>query len=247
MGIGVAFIFFCILGTLAALVAGGVLFVFARRVAKNAPSKAFAKSRLGRFAFILPFASLGWAVVVFVLYAFINEGLLHRSPGLGDSANCPLPNGYAIAIVDATAILFNPRTQGGNSLGGNSLTDGPDAAMPLVRLQVAGNNMFGSTAFNQSSYEQGNPAIEKFFALNARSGSKTVYETEEQLHAVAASVGVVLKLEPYGAIYDRYEYTWFDAFALVLLFGPPAAGLICFVRAAFAVRAQVITAAPAAR
>ncbi len=51
---------------------------------------------------LFPFACLGWAAGVFVLYAVVNDAVFHRDPGLGDGWWCPLPNGYTLEMTDVT-------------------------------------------------------------------------------------------------------------------------------------------------
>jgi hypothetical protein len=75
-------------------------------------------------ASLFPFVCLAWAGGIFVFQAVVNEMVFHRDPGLGDSWNCRLPNGYAILMIDVTdqGWVYNPKTQ-----PGDSVTDGEDA------------------------------------------------------------------------------------------------------------------------
>jgi len=60
-----------------------------------------------------PFLCLAWGCGVFIFQGVINEAVFHRDPGLGDLWQCPLPNGYALTMVDVPAHgrVYNPATQ----------------------------------------------------------------------------------------------------------------------------------------
>lgn len=56
--------------------------------------------------------------MVFGFQAIVNEIVLHRDPGLGDTWHCPLPNGYALLMIDVMdhGWVYNPKTQPGDSV-----------------------------------------------------------------------------------------------------------------------------------
>jgi hypothetical protein len=116
MGIGMALVFWAIVGivlaSLGACVLGVTTFLLTRREAS------------GRWPVIvascaLPFLSLPWGGLVFGFQAIVNETFLHRDPGLGDAWRCPLPNGYSILMIDETdnGWVYNPKTQPGPGVG----------------------------------------------------------------------------------------------------------------------------------
>jgi succinate dehydrogenase/fumarate reductase cytochrome b subunit len=92
MGILFVLIFYLIVMTgLAAI--GSLLF----STAANRLIRSF-KDRAGKIVLIatlFPFACEVFAGVWFVAYAVTNAEVFHRDPGLGDSWETPLPNGYA--------------------------------------------------------------------------------------------------------------------------------------------------------
>ena len=62
---------------------------------------------------IFPFACVVFAGARFVAYAITSYGVFHWDPGLGDSWEAPLPNGYALMMIDTTdqGTVYNPKTQ----------------------------------------------------------------------------------------------------------------------------------------
>ena len=78
---------------------------------------------------------------MFVFQAVVNEGLLHRDLGLGDTWHAPLPNGYQIMMIDVTdqGWVYNPKTQPGSAVG-----EPADAVAGVRNLQVAGRYILGS-------------------------------------------------------------------------------------------------------
>src|SRR5579863_7458863 len=64
-------------------------------------------------ASLLPIACVGWALSVLWVEGTVNQNLLNRDPGYGDMWACPLPNGYAVEMIDDPdfGVLYNPWTQ----------------------------------------------------------------------------------------------------------------------------------------
>src|SRR3954467_2418001 len=82
-----------------------------------------------------PFVCLGWAGAVFMFQWTVNESVFHRDPGLGDSWKCPLPNGYALSMIDVPdhGCVYNPKTQA-TSVG---VIEQEDAVFDVCVLQLA--------------------------------------------------------------------------------------------------------------
>src|SRR5690349_6374404 len=110
MGIAFVLLFWAIGGTifsgLVAVILGGATASLTRGVTKG-------RRRAIILASLFPFACLLWAVFIFIFQTFVNEGVLHRDPGIGDAWHCSLPNGYEILMIDVTdyGSVYNPRTQ----------------------------------------------------------------------------------------------------------------------------------------
>ena len=51
---------------------------------------------------LFPFGYVAFGGVWFVVYATINGVVFHRDPGLGDGWETPMPNGYALRMIDTT-------------------------------------------------------------------------------------------------------------------------------------------------
>lgn len=157
---------------------------------------------------------------VFVFQAIINETVLSRDLGLGDTAHCPLPNGYHIMMIDTTdqGWIYNPKTQRYGGVVGSQ-----DDAVDGVRVvQVAGRYILGASDTKLSEhFGQNTKAVDSYFWLDTKTGKKTVFSNYDDLRSAAGQLGVSLKLEPIYNVYRRYRFTWFDVFAGFLLLAPP--------------------------
>jgi hypothetical protein len=99
-------------------------------------------------AAVFPFACFAWGAAVFVFQAIVNEGLLHRDLGMGDTWHAPLPNGYQIMMIDVTdqGWVYNPKTQ-----PGSGVREQEDAVAGVRKIQIAGRYILGATDSNFSS------------------------------------------------------------------------------------------------
>jgi hypothetical protein len=224
MGLGFVIIIWVVIGSIlagiGACVCGGVT-AFLTRGAKDSRGKVV----LAACAF--PFACLVWAGIVFVIQAAVNIGLLHRDPGIGDGWDCPLPNGYAISMIDVTdqGTVYNPKTQ--TVPGGISSQD--DVADCVRIMQVTPRYILGGV--DSKAYDHlgtNSDQIDGYFILDTQVGKRTDIPTLDVLHLAASQLGIQLNLEPIATIYSRYRFTWFDILSAFLLFAPPliVAGLM---------------------
>src|SRR5262245_19555700 len=99
MGIGFVLLIWFVLGTFLATLGALALGFSAAYLTRGAQR---GRKWLVIAASVFPFVCLGWAGVIFVFQAIVNETVLHRDAGLGDTWKCPLPNGYAILMIDTT-------------------------------------------------------------------------------------------------------------------------------------------------
>jgi hypothetical protein len=221
VGIGFVLAAWAIVGTvlagLAAIVLGTISYLATRQV--QSPR---------RIAVILtvvvfPFLGLGWAATVFVFQAIINETMLHRDPGAGDAWQCPLPNGYAILMIDEMehGTVYNPKTQLDDD--GVGVGEHDQYAVAGVRkLQIAGKYILGgadSKAFGSPSSTK--DRIDEYFLLDTQAGTRSDFSEYGSLSAAAAPLGIHANLEPIATVYSRYRFTWFEVFAGVLFVVPP--------------------------
>jgi hypothetical protein len=170
-----------------------------------------------------PFLGLGWAATIFAFQALVNETILHRDPGIGDSWRCPLPNGYAILMIDQTdqGMVYNPKTQLDDDGVGVGEHD-QDAVAGVRKLQMAGKTILGgadSKAFGSPSSTK--DRIDEYFLLDTRAGTRSDFSDYDSLSAAAASLGIHANLEPIATVYSRYRFTCFEVFAGVLFVSPP--------------------------
>ena len=160
-----------------------------------------------RAAILFPFACLMWAGTIFVIQGIVNETMLHRDFGIGDSARCPLPNGYAMMVADDQTIVFNPRTQDSES----SIGKQQDTVFDVTTLQVVGRYILGSA--------------DQYFLLDTNTGGNTGYSNLAELQSAALQLHIPVRLESPDKVYRRYRYTWFDAGAAFLILVPPCIAL----------------------
>lgn len=224
MGIGVVLLAWAVVGTVLACVGAlamgaGTMFL-TRHTNRDRSLTVLA-------AIVFPFACLGWAALLFVFQASVNSAM-HRDPGLGDTWECPLPNGYAIVMIDETdhGWVYNPKTQ---SDGGVAEQD--DAVGGVQLVQVAGRYILGgSDSHRFEDFRKDSPKVDTYFLLDTQTGKHTDFSTRDALQAAAEPLVVKLNLEPIAAVYSRYRYTWLDALTASLLCLPPLTFLALLIR-----------------
>lgn len=217
MGLGFVLLIWAVvwavLATVGALVLGGATALLTRAASHGRRTVIIA-------AALFPFICVAWGAAVFVFQAIINETVLSRDLGLGDTAHCPLPNGYHIMMIDTTdqGWIYNPKTQRYGGVVGSQ-----DDAVDGVRVaQVAGRYILGASDTKLSEhFGQNTKAVDSYFWLDTKTGKKTVFSNYDDLRSAAGQLGVSLKLEPIYNVYRRYRFTWFDVFAGFLLLAPP--------------------------
>lgn len=125
-------------------------------------------------ATLFPFACLGWVAIVVIFQAVVNAGLLHRDVGFGDTATCPLPNGYSLLMIDVPdhGIIFNPKTQPVSGI----LTAQAGAVDGVRFLQIAGRYILGASDSRAYSYpETPGDRVDSYFLLDTRVGSQAKF------------------------------------------------------------------------
>lgn len=216
MGIGIVLLVWAVAGLIVAgvgsLMFGAVATYFTRDVARDRRKAVIA-------AAAFPFVCLGWAGAVFVFQAFINGEVLHRDPGLGDSWECPLPNGFAIMMIDVTdqGCVYNPKTQAGNGGVGEQ----EDAVFGVRDLQVAGRYILGGADSRSFQHFGGKVEVDSYFLLDTGTGKRQTFSTFEELRTTAGQKGIQLALQPIADVYSKYRFTYFDVFVGLLLCLPP--------------------------
>jgi hypothetical protein len=177
-------------------------------------------------ASLFPLVCFGWASAVFAFQAVINETVFHRDAGLGDTWRCPLPNGYALLMIDTTdqGFVYNPKTQSGGALGEQG-----DAIAGVRVLQVSGRYILGGS--DSRSFERSDNAdqVDSYFLLDTQFGKHANFSSYEALRTKAQELGIVLHLESIEAVYGQYRATGFEVFVGLLLCLPPLAGVALLV------------------
>ena len=181
---------------------------------------------------IFPFACVGFAAVWFVVYAIINSAVFDRDPGLGDSWSTPLPNGYALSMIDTTdqGTVYNPKTQSGDG----SIASRNDAVFGVRQLQVSKGLIFGARDTGYfDRIGQDSKVVDTYFELDTNKQTHSEFKTLLELKQQAANEGVQLKLREFASVFGDYRTTWFDYVAGAVLLSVPITGfalLIFFIR-----------------
>jgi hypothetical protein len=192
------------------------------------------RTRLILWTCIYPFACFCWLLAVFIFQAYVNESLLYRDPGIDRTWQTPLPNGYAVLMLDEyhDGTVFNPKTHFSGASNNEIHPDGPDAVSGVRVVQIAGNKILGGAGpIGQYSSPAARHRIDSYFLLDTASHTRANFEDYDTLTQAAQAAGIAPHLEPIYRIYQRYRYTWFDfsviALALVPILG---AGLFLWRR-----------------
>jgi hypothetical protein len=230
MGLPMVLLFWAAFGTIAAVLGAATLGGLAALLTRSAPGR----RRLVVAASLFPFACLAWGGGVFVFQALVNEGLLHRDLGLGDTWHAPLPNGYQIMMIDVTdqGWVYNPKTQ-----TGSSITDREDAVSGVRTLQVSGQYILGGTDSKGFEHLGKNvDTVDGYFVLDTRLGKRDRFASLEALRQKAGELGIAANLQPINDVYGGFRFTWFDVFAGLLLCLPPLAAFLLLGRWVLRVR-----------
>jgi len=221
MGLGIVLVFWAMAGVVLASIGAVMLAGATTLLTRRAPARRYS---VVLAAAIFPFVCLVWGGCVFVFQAVVNEVLLDRDLGIGDTWHAPLPNGFQIMMIDVTdqGWVYNPKTQPGSGVGEQ------EDAVPWVRkVQVAGRYILGG--IDSKSFEhlgQENENVDSFFILDTATDKQTRFQTYDEVRNRAQQLRIKLNLEPINSVYARYRSTWFDFFAAVLSFIPPLVGLV---------------------
>jgi hypothetical protein len=188
MGIGFVLFFWAIAGTIAAGIGSLIFGAIAAFLTKGATGS---RKRAIILASTFPFVCLGWAGVLFIFQAIVNGAILHRDPGLGDTWECPLPNGYAITMIDVTnqGWVYNPKTQ-----GDGSIFEKEDAIGAVRTVQVAGRYILGaSDSHAASSFGKPTTDPDLYFLIDTQTGKRSNFANSQELGLAASQLGIRLK------------------------------------------------------
>ncbi len=218
MGLGIVLLFWGVVGLIGASIGSLVLpriaSHFTRATGKNS-------RRVILVTRLFLFACLVWGGGTFVAYAIVNEAVFHRDPGIGDGWSCPLPNGYALEMIDVTdrGIVYNPRSQ--RTPG---VMEQEDALFDVRSLQIAGPYILAGVGRQYPSDDGPEKCCMNYFLLDTRTGRRTKLSNYDGLREAAARLGAQPSLETIDAVYTRYRFTWFDGVAALTMFSVP---LLC--------------------
>ena len=230
MGIGLAIVSWCFKGTILALalavLAGAATAI---RVPRGRPGR----TRLILWTCVYPFAVFAWFLAVFVFQAYVNEALLYRDPWIGHTRQTPLPNGYAVMLIDEDhdGTVFNPSTHFTAGSTDDVHPDGPDAVSGVRVLQIAGNKILGGAGpLGQYSFPASRNRIDYFFLLDTDAHTRANFQTYDALTQAANQLNIQPQLQPIFGVYERYRFTWFDLSAIALFLVPAFGAALAILR-----------------
>jgi hypothetical protein len=233
MGIGIVLIFWGVVGLIGATIGSVILPGLASHFTQGRVQRS---RRLIWVVRLFPYACLGWAGAVFVFYAIVNESVFHRDPGIGDGWTCPLPNGYAIGMIDVTdrGFVYNPKTQTIDGV----VAESNDALADVCVLQLVGPYILGGAPCRTDVPHgpKDHDAVLSYFLLDTATGTHATFPTYEALRVAAAPMNIQVNLEPIDVVYGRYRFTWFDAAAAAAMFGVPLLCASLLIRRMLAIR-----------
>jgi len=230
MGIGLTIVSWCAKG----IALASVLAVLAGVTAAiRVPRGRQGRTRLILWTCVYPFAAFAWFLAVFVFQAYVNEALLYRDPWIGHTLQTPLPNGYAVLLIDEDhdGTVFNPATHFTVGSSDDVHPDGTDAVSGVRVLQIAGNKILGGAGpLGQYSSPATRDRIDYFFLLDTDAHTRANFQTYDALTQAANRLNVQPQLQPILSIYDRYRFTWFDLSAIALFFVPALGAVFAILR-----------------
>ncbi len=178
---------------------------------------------------IFPFVCLSWFFAVFLFQAYVNETFLYRDPGIGHTWQTPLPNGYAILLIDEKhdGMVFNPASRFSGDGEDINHANAPDAVSGVRVVQVAGTHILGGAGpIGNYSSPAARDRVDGYFLLDTAAHTRVNFESYDALSQEAAAMGIQTRLEPLFAVYRAYRYTWFDLCAALLFVLSPLAGAL---------------------
>jgi len=225
MGLLFVLIFYAVALTVAAAIGATIMGTIAFLLTRHSSrwKRAFLLSVL------FPFACVAFAGGWFIFYAVINSTVLHRDPGLGDGWDTPLPNGYAIMMIDTTdqGTVYNPKTQpiSGGVVGRD------DAVFGVRQMQVSRGLIFGARDSGYFGHiGQDSQVVDSWFELDTAKGTHTEFNSLAELQQRASNEGMALHLRNIQSVYSDYRFTAFDYLAGAVLLLVPAIGFVALAR-----------------
>ena len=213
MGIAFVLIFWAIALGVAAVVGSAVFGSMTHVLTRNSPNR----KKTVTAAIIFPFACVVFAGAWFIFYAVVNTVAFHRDPGLGDGWETPLPNGYALMMIDTT-------DQGTVYRAGSDMNSGVSG---VRLLQVVGPHIYGARDNNYFQHlGQESAVVDAYFELDTSSSRVQEFKTLDLLSLQAANEGTTLHLRPFEEVFGDYRTTWFDYLFLVVIVLIPSAGFL---------------------
>lgn len=225
MGIMVVLIVYAVALTIAASVASIVLGGAAYALLRHSTAK---RKRAVRASITFPFLCVAFAGGWFAIYAITNYTVFHRDPGLGDGWDTPLPNGYALMMIDTTdqGAVYKPMSKSGDRFNeSDHKVDG------VRQLQVSKNLIFGARDTGYfGRIGQESTFVDSYFELDTTKDTYQEFKTIEELRQQAANQGVSVQLRPFDSVFGDYRTTWFDYLSAIILLLVPAVGFFLLSR-----------------
>jgi hypothetical protein len=224
MGVGFVLLFWAVVGTVVAAIGAATLGCATALLTQGITN---GRRKVIIAASLFPIVCLGWGGAVFVFQAAVNEGLLYRDLGIGDTWHAPLPNGYQIMMIDVTdqGWVYNPKTQP------DGVGEREDAVGGVRSVQVAGRYILGAT--DSKGFEhlgKDTNQVDAYFLLDSQLGKQTQFQNYDALRHRALELGIEPNLQPIDAVYSKFRFSWFDVLAGLLFCLPPVIGALLLFR-----------------
>lgn len=177
MGIGIVLLFWAVAGTVLASIGALAFGSLTAFLTRGSPKR----RRAIVLSSVFPFICLGWAAALFIFQAIVNEAVFHRDLSLGDTWESPLPDGYAITMIDVTdqGWVYNPKTQLNGGVG-----EQEDAVAGVRTVQIAGKYILGAADSHHSDFEKPTD-VDSFFLLDTDTGKRKQFANQQDLGRAA--------------------------------------------------------------
>jgi len=206
-GILMEYVFYGVIGLIAAGVAAGILVVVGRwYLPASVPNRKTFLFRCAR----APFLGWVWVLASWIVYSYILGLVFDRDNGMSTVRRAPMPNSYTVGSISyAFGYLLGP--------GASRVEEGPNSVALITYLQESEPYLLGSRFLSEPRMQVPLIYDKKFFLVNTRSHNILRFDTMDELKLAAAENGVTVEFGEQWCgglwkVYSRYHPIWFDWF-----------------------------------
>ncbi len=175
-GIFMEYLFYGVIGLIAAGVVAGILVVLGRwYLPDSVPNRKAFLFRCAR----TPFLGLVWVLVSWIVYSYILGLVFDRDNGMSTVRKAPIPNGYTVGGISyAFGYLRGPGT--------SRVEDGPNSVALITYLQESEPYLLGSRFLPEPRMQSLSLYDRKFFLVDTPSRNVLRFDTMDELKVAAA-------------------------------------------------------------